>query len=284
MTVLRPRSVQEALTLYSRHPEARPLAGGTDFMVSWNMGLSNDLSVLDLSGLKEWTRVSPVPGGLRLGALATHRQIQQSKAAVLFPLLKSACATVGALAIQNRGTLGGNIANASPAGDTFPPLAVYEASVNILSASGARSIPFLDVFAGVKKTTLRPGELIASVDVPFLKQKPARALFRKVGTRQAQAISKTAAAGLLWLEGGVVGELRFALGSVATTVRRLKTMEEFVKGKKLTAETIEKAASLVDIDISPIDDIRSTRRYRLEVSKNILRRFLQENEKEKNRA
>ena len=191
---------------------------------------------------------------------------------------------MGGPQIQNRGTLGGNIANASPAGDTFPPLAVYEANVNVLSASGQRSIPFLAVFAGVKKTTLKPGELIASVDIPLMKKKPTRTLFRKVGTRQAQAISKTAAAGLLWLEGGVVSELRFALGSVAPTVRRLKTMEEFVKGKKLTAETIEKAASLVDIDISPIDDIRSTRRYRLEVSKNILRRFLQENEKEKNRA
>lgn len=274
MTVLRPRSPQEAVSLYREHPHAAPLAGGTDFMVSWNMGLLDGRTVLDLSALKPWAAVVPVAGSLRLGALATHRQIQESKAAAAFPLLQSACATIGAWAIQNRGTLGGNIANASPAGDTFPPLAVYEAVVNVVSASGARSLSFLDVFAGVKKTTLKPGELIASVDVPRLKTKPSRMLFRKVGTRQAQAISKIAAAGLLWLNRGVVSELRFALGSVAPTVRRLKTAEEFIKGKKLTERIIHEATELAGKDIAPIDDIRSTRRYRLEVSKNILRQFL----------
>lgn len=274
MTVLRPRSAEEAATLCGENPGAVPLAGGTDLMVAWNMGLLDGRAVLDLSGVKPWSGVSASPGGLRLGALATHRQIQESKAAASWPLLQQACATIGAWAIQNRGTLGGNIANASPAGDTFPPLAVYDAVVNVVSAAGARTVPFLDIFAGVKKTTLNPGELIASVELPRLKKKPSRMIFRKVGTRRAQAISKVAAAGLLWLERGSVAELRFALGSVAPTVRRLKKVEEFLKGKKLTEETIKRATELVGEDIAPIDDIRSTRHYRLEVSKNILRQFL----------
>src|SRR5207253_901644 len=114
------------------------------------------------------------------------------------PLLVAACATVGGVQIQNRGTLGGNVANASPAGDTFPPLLVYEAVVHAVSASGRRSIPISAMFAGVKRTALVPGELIESIELPFLERRSARQLFRKVGTRAAQAISKTVIAGLLW--------------------------------------------------------------------------------------
>ena len=152
---------------------------------------------------------------------------------------------------------GGNIANASPAGDTFPPLAVYDARVRVLSASGRRTLRFVDVFEGVKKTALAAGELIESIDIDFPK-KPARQLFRKVGTRAASAISKTVAAGLLWLrKDGTIRELRFALGSMAPTVK-----------------VVEEAVALLEEDVSPIDDVRSTRFYRLEVSRNLLRGFL----------
>ena len=113
--------------------------------------------------------------------------------------MNEACATIGGIQIQNRGTIGGNIANASPAGDTFPPLAVYDARIHVASANGRRVVPFLDIFAGVKKTTLDPGELIEAIDLPFPAHPPTRQFFRKVGTRAAQAISKTVAAGVLWL-------------------------------------------------------------------------------------
>ena len=275
MSVLRPRSAKEALAAYAAHPSAIPLAGGTDVMVLWNMGLLNGRTVLDLSGISEWAKIEKTPRGLSLGALITHQGLQQDAAvAALLPLLAQACATIGAQQIQNRGTLGGNIANASPAGDTFPVLAVYEAVVSVMGSGGARAVPFSSIFAGVKKTTLAPGEIIAAVDVPFLAKKPSRQLFRKVGTRLAQAISKTMAAGLLWLEGGRVEELRFALGSMAPTVRRLSAAEAYVKGRKLDAKTVEEACSLLEYDVSPIDDIRSTREYRLQVSKNLLRSFL----------
>ena len=138
--------------------------------------------ILDLGAMTSWKRVRESIGGLRIGALATHWQLQHDpRVAKRFPLLVEACATIGGRQIQTRGTLGGNIANASPAGDTFPSLAVYDARVRVLSAAGRRILPFLDVFEGVKKTALAPGELIESIDIDYPK-KPARQLFRKVGT------------------------------------------------------------------------------------------------------
>ena len=275
MRVLRPSTIEEAVKTYARHADAVPLAGGTDFMVAFNAGGENERLILDLGAMTSWKRVRESGGGLRIGALATHWQLQQDpRVAKRLPLLVDACATIGGRQIQTRGTLGGNIANASPAGDTFPPLAVYDARVRVLSTAGRRTLPIVDVFAGVKKTVLDPGELIESIDIDY-PRKPARELFRKVGTRAASAISKTVAAGLLWLrKDGTVRELRFALGSMAPTVRRLRAVEAFVAGKKLTTEVVEEAVALLEKDVSPIDDLRSTRFYRLEVSRNLLRAFL----------
>ena len=275
MQVLRPATAEEALTLYSAHPNAVPLAGGTDFMVSWNWGDANGKTVLDLSRLANWRRIRESAKGLRVGALVTHWELQQHRRTLSrLPLLVLASATVGGRAIQTRGTLGGNIANASPAGDTFPPLAVYQARVRLASIAGKRTLDFLDVFAGVKRTNLAPGELIESIEIDF-PPRPARQLFRKVGTRAASAISKTVAAGLLWLRpDGRIRELRFALGSMAETVKRLHAVEAFVRNEKPSAKLASRAASLLEEDVSPIDDLRSTRDYRLRVSRNLLHAFL----------
>jgi len=276
MTVLRPQSAEEAVSLFADNPSAKPLAGGTDYMVLWNMGGANGQCLLDLSGVKEWRTIRKTAAGLSIGALVTHAELRDDP--VLrreFPLLARAAAVVGAEQIQNRGTLGGNIANASPAADTFPALAVYEATVKTVSRKGTRSLPLLQTFSGVKKTNLEPGELITAIDIPYLPKRPHRQLFRKVGTRAAMAISKTVAAALVWLERDrTVCELRFALGSMAPTVRRLKAAEEFVKGKRLTAEVAAVACELLKNDVSPIDDIRSTAEYRLRVSRNLLSDFL----------
>jgi xanthine dehydrogenase FAD-binding subunit len=273
--LLRPKSAAEALRLLARTPGALPLAGGTDLMVAWNAGELNGRTFVDLTPLG-WSRVRSTRGGLLIGALVTHTALTRHPAVKRrLTLLAEACATVGGAQIQNRGTLGGNIANASPAGDTFPPLAVYEAAVRVVSASGRRAVPFLDVFAGPKRTSLAPGELIESVEVPFPARRPTRQLFRKVGTRAAQAISKTVAAGLLWLQrDGTVEELRFALGSMAPTVRRLREAEAYVRGRRLTPDVVLRAGALLAEDVAPIDDVRSTAEYRLEVSRNLLVSFL----------
>lgn len=276
MTLLRPRTPQEALAAYARDPKLVPLAGGTDLMVGWNMGRLNGRGMLDLTRVKEWRGIRVRQDGVELGALATHAEIRDHAAVrASFPLLAQACAVVGAEQIQNRGTIGGNLANASPAGDTFPSLAVYQAVVRAAGPNGRRAIPVTEFFAGVKKSVLGPSELLESVFVPFAPKKPSRSLFRKVGTRAAQAISKTMFAGLLWLErDGSVAEARLAFGSLAPTVKRLAAAESFLKGRLITAEAADRAAGLLESDCSPIDDIRSTRAYRLEASRRILRNFL----------
>jgi carbon-monoxide dehydrogenase medium subunit len=275
MTLLRPRSVEAALRLYAAHPGAVPLAGGTDFMVAWNAGVANGRTILDLSLLAPWKRIVETKSGVRIGALVTHRELQLHPGIrKRFPLLVQACATIGGRQIQARGTLGGNIANASPAGDTFPPLAVYEARVRLRSAGASRTLPLLSVFAGVKKSALAEGELIDSIEIDF-PRRAERESFRKVGTRAASAVSKTVAAGLLWLSSdGRIREARFALGSMAPTVRRLASVEGLLAGKKPTSRLVEQAVGLLERDVSPIDDLRSTRAYRLEVSRNLLRAFL----------
>ncbi len=275
MQVLRPRDAAAALRARKRYPDALPIAGGTDVMVEWNAGQLNDRTILDLSALTEWQRIRKRRDAIYVGALVTHTQLQESALIRKHaPLLVAACATVGGSQIQNRGTLGGNIANASPAGDTFPPLSIYEAVVHASSGRGHRDISFDAIFAGVKKTTLLADELIEGVSIP-IPTRPQRQLFRKVGTRAAQAISKTVVAGLLWLRrDGRARELRFALGSMAPTTRRLSAVEAFVRDKKLTPATVAKACALVREDVSPIDDIRSTAEYRLRVSENLLAAFL----------
>jgi xanthine dehydrogenase FAD-binding subunit len=276
MTWLTPRTPAEAVRALASDPKALAFAGGTDVMVGWNMGLLNGRAIVDLSRLGPWRAIRSRKTGLSIGSLATHAEILRHPAVrARFPLLASACATVGAAQIQNRGTLGGNLANASPAGDTFPPLAVYEAVVHCLGPSGRRALALGELFAGVKKTHLRPGELIESVELPSLRRPPTRAEFRKVGTRAAQAISKTMFAGALWLgRGGVVEDVRLAFGSLAPTVRRLAAAEAFLKGRRLDPAAAEKAAELLEADVSPIDDVRSTRAYRLAASRALLRRFL----------
>jgi CO/xanthine dehydrogenase FAD-binding subunit len=276
MRFLRPTSAADALAVHASHPDAVPIAGGTDVMVTWNAGRLNGRSIVDISAVSSWRRIRETRDGYSIGALATYTALQEHAGIRrTFPLLVLASATVGGVQIQNRGTIGGNVANASPAGDTFPPLAVYEASVRVASVRGRRVIPLLAFFAGVKRTTLMPGELITAIDVPRLPRRPTRVMFRKVGTRAAQAISKTVAAGALWLRrDGTVRELRFALGSMAPTVRRLHSVESYVEGRRLTARVVRDACAHLEDDVAPIDDLRSTRAYRMEVSRNLLARFL----------
>jgi CO/xanthine dehydrogenase FAD-binding subunit len=248
-------------------------------MVMWNAGRLNGRTILDLSLLKEWRRIRRKGNGLSVGSLVSHWQIRNHPAIQKhLPLLAQASATVGGMQIQVRGTLGGNIANASPAGDTFPPLAVYEAMVHTVSNRGTRAVPFMEIFAGVKKTTLQPAELIESIAIPIPHPRPTRQMFRKVGTRTASAISKTVVSGLLWLKrDGTIRTLRFSVGSMAPTVRRLTSVESYLAGKKPTKQVLEKACRVLADDVSPIDDIRSTADYRLEVTRNLLCEFLRPN-------
>src|SRR5262249_4497433 len=202
-------------------------------------------------------------GLLSIGAMATHTDIIRSPLVrKRLPMLAAASAEVGGVQIQNRGTLGGNVANASPAGDTLPVLAAADAVVVVQSAAGTRRVPFNGFYTGYRQSVRRAEELIVSLEIPAIR---GRQSFRKVGTRAAQAISKVVMA-------GVVGdEIRIALGSVApTVVRALRTEAALARG----ASTAEAQRMLMD-EIAPIDDIRSTAEYRRRVAANLLARLLE---------
>ena len=257
VTYLCPKTLKDAVQLYGTTPGCRPLAGGTDLMVMLHAGTLRPAAraVLDLWSLPELKGVRRAHGLLEIGAAESYTGIIRSRdAQEHVPALVAAARTIGAAQIQNRGTLGGNLANASPAGDTLPVLLAYDAVV----VTDRRAIPIEQFFPGYRRTALQPDELIVSVRIPFGRQ----VAFRKVGTRAAQAISKVVMA---------VSRhpARIAIGSVAEVPLRARRAEA-----ALDRNDVEGAVAAVRQDIRPIDDVRSTAAYRHAVSQNVLRELL----------
>ncbi len=278
--VVRPRNLDDALVRLAESAERlTPLAGGTDLYVYLNAGTMRPGTWLDLWSLSELRGIREADGFLVMGALTTYSELQRDPLARRrVPMLVEAAGTVGAVAIQNRGTLGGNIANGSPAGDSLPVLLAYDAEVGLRSAKGKRWVPLDAYYTGYRASVLKREELIDEVRIPL--EPLARitaARYRKVGTRAAQAISKVVAAMSLGRAAdGTVGRCRIAYGSVAATPVRLKTVEDHLAGQKLDAGRIRSALQLLDRAMAPIDDIRSTERYRRFVSRSMLQRFLED--------
>ncbi len=266
LQLLRPRSVREALKMLAEEGPLVPLAGCTDVYVNLNFGTLPGKRFLDLWKLDELRAIRVEDGALSIGALATYTEMIRSPLVRRrLPILAAASREVGGVQIQNRGTLGGNIANASPAGDTLPVLAVAEATLVLASARETRRVPFNAFSTGYRRTVLRPDELIVAVEVPRVH---GRQWFRKVGTRAAQAISKVVIAAVR------SGRPRIALGSVAPTVVRVgKTEAALAAGA-----SIEEARHILESEIQPIDDLRSTAAYRRRVSANLLEQFWRDTE------
>jgi CO/xanthine dehydrogenase FAD-binding subunit len=191
-----------------------------------------------------------------------------------FPLLCQAAAETGSIATQNRGTLGGNIANASPAADSPPALFVYDAELELVSASGSRWVPYHGFWSGYKQMDLRSGELIRRIRLPREKS-GWKHYYRKVGTRRAQAISKVCFAGVARADAGLIVDVRIALGSVAPTVLRAVETEKILRGQRLSPAILRAAQEALAREIAPIDDMRSTSHYRRRVAQNLLAEFCQ---------
>jgi CO/xanthine dehydrogenase FAD-binding subunit len=255
-----------------------PIAGGTDIMVriTGELGPPPERMV-DLSRLEELTGIDLEGGSLVLGARTTFTDIRRSALCrEHLPALVEAAATVGAVQIQNRGTLGGNLANASPAGDSLPVLLAADAVIVAGSARGEREIDCRDFFTGYRRTALSPDELILRVRIPLPAGREVR--FRKVGTRRAQAISKVVLA-LAWRDhGGAAGwsDVRVALGSVAATPIRAAAAEAALEGARPVPEVVDRVAEILATEISPIDDVRSTADYRRTVAARVLHRLLRD--------
>ena len=255
----------------------RPLAGGTDLMVQIAGEIGEPPErILDIWGLDELRGIRVEADALVLGALTTYTQIRRSPdVARLAPALADAAATIGAAQIQNRGTIGGNVVNASPAGDTLPVLLALGAEIVLGSASGERVVSANDFWPSYRTTARRDDELVLSIRIPGGEERKAR--FRKVGTRRAQAISKVVMA-LAWRESGdgTWTDVRLALGSVAATPVRASATEAVLAGAAPTRETAAAAVRTLTNEIEPIDDVRSTADYRRAVAGRVLHRLIRD--------
>ncbi|MBI3490924.1 MAG: xanthine dehydrogenase family protein subunit M [Acidobacteria bacterium] len=261
LKLFQPSSLDEALALLRDEGPLVPMAGCTDLYVALNFGTLTDTRFLDLWRLDALRRIEARDGALSIGALATHADlIRSALVRRRLPMLAAAAREIGGVQIQNRGTLGGNVANASPAGDTLPVLAAADATVVLRSAGATRRVPFTEFSTGYRQTVRRPDELIVAFEIPPVRGRQA---FRKVGTRAAQAISKVVMA-------VVSGDSpRIAVGSVAPTVVRARRTEAALA----SGASIDAAQRILIEEIAPIDDIRSTADYRRRVVANLLARL-----------
>src|ERR1044072_845145 len=272
--LISPASLGEALDVLARDNGTwKPFAGGTDLMVLLEAGKLSHQNYVNIWNLTELRGIDVTAKEITLGALTTYTDVQSSSTLrAEFPMLCQAASETGGLAIQNRGTLGGNIVNASAAADSPPALLAYDAELELVSKHGERRIPYSSFHQGYKQTDIRPGELLRAIRLPRTEKKLTH-YYRKVGTRKAQAISKICFAAVAVVD-EKVSHVRIAMGSVAPIPIRCAQTEAALLGKSINAETLKTAADPLAAEISPIADVRSTKEYRLKVSMNLLKDFL----------
>jgi CO/xanthine dehydrogenase FAD-binding subunit len=275
-----PGNLQTVISLLAEQPgKWLPIAGGTDVMVQYAAGKLTKQNLVSIWNLPELRNIEILPDEIRIGAGCTYTQLREHEIVSReFPLVAQAARWTGGIANQNRGTLGGNIVNASPAADSLPALLAYEAELILVSVRGQRRVPYVGFHTGYKTMDLATDELVQAVCLP-------RAFSdyfhytRKVGARNAQAISKVcvAAVGRLRVSmNTVIGEVRIALGSVAPVPLRLTELEQTVKGKAIDADLLRLVKRQTMVAIQPIDDIRSTAKYRSVVAGNLVAEFLEQ--------
>jgi len=270
-----PGTLDGVLSLLAEAPgKWTPIAGGTEIMVQFGTGRLRQRQFVNIFGLPELTEITVTPDFIRIGAGVTYTAIRNhAGVSEALPLLAKAASWTGSLANQNRGTLGGNLVNGSPAADSPPALLVYEASVELISLRGVRTIPYAEFHTGYKQSTLAPDELVLAIVIP----RPAdglRQYLRKVGPRNAMAISKVALAGVAMLDGETLRNPRVAIASVFHSPYRCLKTEAVLTDAVLTPKLIAEARATLIAEIAPLDDIRSTARYRTQVSANLLEEFL----------
>jgi CO/xanthine dehydrogenase FAD-binding subunit len=274
--LIAPSSLRAVVALLADEPgQWLPIAGGTDVMVQYGAGKLAARKLVSIANLPELRGVEVEPEQVTIGAGCTYTQLREHPViAEEFPLLAMAAGWTGGVANQNRGTIGGNIVNASPAADSLPALLVYETELILASARGERCIPYVTFHIGYKKMDLAVDELVRAIRLPR-KFSSYFQYARKVGARNAQAISKVCIAGLGKISGGNIEDVRMALGSVAPVPVRLAEMEKFVLGKMIDSDLLAQARAAATAAIRPIDDIRSTEKYRAAVAGNLVVEFLE---------
>lgn len=270
-----PNSLADVLSLLANEPgQWKPFAGGTDLMVLLEAGKLAHRNYVNIWNLDELRGIDVADNHITLGALTTYTDVQENP--ILrseFPMLCQAAGETGGLAIQNRGTLGGNIVNASPAADSPPALLAYDAEIELVSTQGSRWLPYQGFHTGYKQMSIRPDELLSRIRLPR-NTTGAKHYYRKVGTRKAQAISKVCFAALGRTNNEKIEDVRIVVGSVAPIVVRCVQTESVLRDQQSDSTTVKSAQASLLREISPIDDIRSTANYRLQVAANLLADFV----------
>jgi OHCU decarboxylase len=270
-----PCSLSAALSLLAEEPGAwLPVAGGTDVMVQYSAGNLRARKLVSIWNFPELRKIEVSEDEIQIGAGCTYTDLRQHEVISReFPLLATTAQWTGGIANQNRGTIGGNIVNASPAADSLPVLLAYQADLILVAAQGERRLPYSGFHVDYRKTQLAGDELIRAVCLAR-KYSSYFAYARKVGARNAQAISKVCLVGLGKMNDGIVGDLRLAAGSVAPVPLRLAQTERVIQGKAIDAGVVEMARATAAAEVRPIDDIRSTAQYRAAVAGNLVAEFL----------
>ncbi len=274
-----PPTLSEALTLLAQNPgQHTPIAGGTELMVALAAGRLQQKSLLSINHLTELRFIHATPTSITLGANTTFTDIRRNPTIARdLPLLIQSASWTGSIANQNRATLRGNLFNGSPAADTPPALLVYNATITLISSTATRTIFYTDFHLGYKRTALRPDELLHSVNIPRTYSRHQH-FIRKVGTRNAQAISKTALAAIALTTNQTIQEIHLAAASLADRPIRLYATEAALTNASLASAdfptTLRNARTALATESHPIDDIRSTARYRSAVAANLLEQFL----------
>jgi OHCU decarboxylase len=272
-----PPNLPAVLSLLAHEPgEWLPIAGGTDVMVQYSAGKLPARKLVSIWNLPELRRIEISADEVRIGAGCTYTDLREHELINReFSLLSMSASWTGGIANQNRGTIGGNIVNASPAADSLPALMLYDTDLLLVSARGERRLAYANFHTSYRKTQLAPDELVRAI---CLKRQFSGyyAHARKVGARNAQAISKVCLAGLGRLAGGIIDDLRLAVGSVAPIPMRLTETERIVRGNRIDPHLIQLAKTAAAAEVRPIDDIRSTSRYRSAVVGNLVAEFLQQ--------
>jgi CO/xanthine dehydrogenase FAD-binding subunit len=272
-----PGTLRAVLSLLARDPgEWLPIAGGTDLMVQYSAGNLRTQKLVSIWNLPELRRIELFEGEIQIGAGCTYTDLRANDVVNReFQLLSKAARWTGGIANQNRGTIGGNIANASPAADSLPALLVYGAELLLVSVRGERRVPYRSFHIEYRKTQLEPDELIRAVCLTR-RFSEYYAHARKVGARNAQAIAKVCLAALARVSNGVIEDIRLAMGSVAPVPLRLERTERAAKGKRIDHRLVQLAKAAAAAEVRPIDDIRSTARYRAAVAGNLVAEFLEQ--------
>ena len=268
-----PESLTGALTLLVEQENSNPIIGGTDLMIAMRAGVTTPNHLVDLNEIAELNYVKEEEGYIMIGATTTHAQMAASPLAKKLPALHDAVSRIGSPQIRNRGTITGNICNASPAADSAPPLLVHDAEVVVKSLDGERIIPIEDLFAGPKINSLEATELLTEIRIPVPKEGSASS-YKRIGRRKAFTLSVVSSAAFIQIDGDTCVDAKVAFGSVAITPIRVPEAEALLIGSKLDEDAIKTASEVVYETVKPITDVRGTAEYRKDMCPVLMKRAI----------